>query len=436
MANNNRKGIDVSWGSGDTTLWINPVNGGFELLDYEFDTARIHEICSGRCYYTSRSGASGAGYIYHTGNLTKVGYYRVDTVNPWIVHESVAGIEILFPYASHQANKQELLEKYPVVLLVGENTIVYTNWYTTFNDTLRTLLSGKEVEIKTLTRSFVRTNGYYGVGQKEEVSIRFANLFGYCKMYPWQWARELLRNYQVGYPSERPWGIFHVSKLEDGRFVRTTKIGESLYATELLEQDPCEQVEETPKGWEIGAPNMVYRVREDEVYMMGWEAAKTLYEKRVERISRFVPTEERDAFLTHVRENLQYGKYVEYEVTVPKLLFFLAKDEQVAEIRHGIARKVRDDVMYVTRQFLESFNDRELLKTIPDDLVVTQEDSWASGNCHPGTQEFIDRFFPGCTQATAGELKKHADNWNVMRVLRYIAKREGIGGKACELPEE
>ena len=47
----------------------------------------------------------------------------------------------------------------------------------------------------------------------------------------------------------------------------------------------------------------------------------------------------------------------------------------------------------------------------------------------PGTQAFVDQYFPGKTETTAGELKRYSDKWEVMRVFRYIAKRDQIVGK-------
>ena len=129
------------------------------------------------------------------------------------------------------------------------------------------------------------------------------------------------------------------------------------------------------------------------------------------------------------------SKYVEFEITVPKLLFFLNKEKQFANVRKGIATKVREDVLSAARQFIADFNDKQILEAIPDELIITLDDSYSSGNCKPGTQAFVDQYFPGKTEITAGELKKHADNWNVMRIFRYIATRDMVAGKVkLELP--
>ena len=70
----------------------------------EYDYERIHEECGGRCYYISRSGNSGSGFIKKFGRLIPVGYYRVDTVynehhSPIEVGED---IKLMLPYVTHE----------------------------------------------------------------------------------------------------------------------------------------------------------------------------------------------------------------------------------------------------------------------------------------------------------------------------------------------
>ena len=437
MANVNRrnKKIGLSWGYGGTDLFLAPCDGALAVLDYEFDTDRIHEMVGGKCYYHSRSGYSGAGFIEKYGDLTPVGYYRVDTAyNEFQYPVEIADdISLMLPYASHQKDKWDTLSNYPVVITVGKDTIIYCGFYTNMTSVLTALLSGEEIkqEPHILKKTFVDTESY--LKSSNEVEIKFYNLFGWS-IYPWEFVK-LPINYVVYYPNERIHSIFHISDLQDGTLVRTTRIGQTLYASSVLKGDPCENVTEPISGWELAGPNMLYKLRENEVYIVGWELAEAAYEKKVERIARFIPDSEAAEFKSFVKAQLPSSKYVEYELTVPKLLFFLNKEKQFANVRKGIAKKVSSDVFFAARQFIADFNDKQILEEIPDNLIITLEDSYTSGNCKPGTQAFVDKFFPGKTETTAGELKKYAGNWNVMRVLRYIAKREGVSGKVkLELP--
>lgn len=429
----------ISWGGGGTSLFLAPSEkGGVELLDYEYDeTNRIHSLCGGRNYYVSRSGCSGAGFIRQLGDLIPVGYYRVDTrYNEYQYPENVGnGISIMLPYASHTSNKESLLRENPVVIYPREeNTIIYCGFYTTMNMVLKKLLSGEELgeEPRLLRRSFVRARDC----QKEEevVELKFYNLFGANSFNPWEFAA--LGDYQAYSPDERLHQLFHLSPCEDGSVVRTCRIGGTLYATEALASDPCENLQEPLPGWELAGPNMVYKVRKDDVHIVGWVLAKPSYDKRIERVSRIIPQAEREHFDIFVWENIpDENKYIEYELEVPKLLFFLDKEEQFAKVRKGLANKIRCAVHAATRLFIGGYNDKVVLEEIPDDKVVTLQDSLDSGNCQPGTQAFVSRYFPGKTETTAGELKKFAGNSDVMRVLRFVATRDFTLAGKLELPE-
>ena len=436
MNRNNSKHIELSWGDGGTDLFLAPCDSGLEILDYEYDFGRIHEKCGGKCYYQSRSGYSGAGFIEQYADLTRVGYYRIDTVHNEFQYpvQLTDEVSIMLPYVSHECDKRSTLENNPVVIMVGNSTIIYCGFYTNMNDVLSTLLSGQELkqEPRILKRTFVNTKSYWK--SAEEVELKFYNLFG-RSYYPWEFATELLKDCTVYYPNERIHSIFRISTCEDGTLVRTTRIGQTLYASEVLKSDPCESVTEPISGWELAETNMLYKVRENEVYIVGWKLAKTAYEKKMERIARFIPASEAAEFKSFVKEHLPSTKYVEFETTVPKLLFFLNKEKQFANVRKGIATKVREDAFAAAKQFIADFNDKQILEAIPDDLIVTLEDSYTSGNCKPGTQAFVDKYFPGKTETTAGELKKHTDNWNVMRIFRYIATRDMIASEVkLELP--
>ena len=50
--------ISVSWGMGLTNLFLNISESGneYEILDYEFDHEKIHQIAGGRVIHRSRSG--------------------------------------------------------------------------------------------------------------------------------------------------------------------------------------------------------------------------------------------------------------------------------------------------------------------------------------------------------------------------------------------
>lgn len=431
MAKNSRKNITLGWGSGETDLFLAPSkNGNVELLDYEFDYEKIHQMCGGRLYYRSCSGASGTGYIKKWGELTRVGYYRVDTAyNEWqypVKLSEEEEVSIMLPYQSHTEEKDDILENNPVVIRVGRNTLVYCHYYDNMREVLSKLLAGEklEEEPRTLTRTFVDVQRRY----ERVVELKFYDFFGWS-FNPWEFVTDLFAESNIAHAGERLYELFHLAKCENGMLVSTTRIAGALYASKILEQDPCKALTESIAGWKVAGSQMAYRLYENEVHIVGWEDAETAYGKRIERVARFIPDAEKESFRAFLKENLNFTKYVEFEIVVPKLLFFLNKEKQYAEVKKGIARKIREDVFCVAKNWQSKVNDEKLLEAIPDDLVVTIADSHSSGNCVPGTQAFVDQYFPGKTETTAGELKKYSDKWEVMRVFRYIAKRDQIVGK-------
>ena len=61
---------------------------------------------------------------------------------------------------------------------------------------------------------------------------------------------------------------------------------------------------------------------------------------------------------------------------------------------------------------------RELLERHAD-IELSIEDSLAAGNCRPGTDEFVNRFFPGRTTASVKELARFVSVWGVRRTLEH-----------------
>jgi hypothetical protein len=419
----NRYSVHFEGGYSDLFLTPNS-EGGFDLLVYEYDADRIHEIAGGRQYYMSRSGASGAGFLTDMSRLIPVGSYRVDTrfFDAGIPVEVADGVRVMFPYVSHDGCPTNT---YPVVILVGDDTVVYADFLNTFNDVLKKILRGEDIGACTLTRTFVRTEGWLA-GENFEVAIHFANYFGRrVDLYPWAFRQELLKEFKVAGTEERMWNLFHVTPFGDGRLVRTSLIGNGLYATAVLDEDPCLEGRDLPKGWtalpQDGDLHFMYKAREDQVQVVGWTSSAECYMALVKRWCRFLGED----FLSYVQEELSYvGKYAEYEVETSKIGFFLNQEEVLQEIRQGIIRKVRGDVRWWAEQYLRNRKDSEVLQNLPDDTVVTREDSLAAGNCQPGTDAFIERHFQGMKQATVAQLRPYVENPSVLRVLLYVAERQ------------
>lgn len=244
---------------------------------------------------------------------------------------------------------------------------------------------------------------------------------------PWEFFRHELEDYKAERNEERIFQLLSVERLKDGTFVRTTKIAGKQYRGRKLEGNPLES-EQLPAGWYWLADDVLIRFYDEsnEAHLLAYAPAKEAHEKLARRLANRMG--EGEEFVSFV--SACDGEYVEYELVMPKVVCLLDNSEQLAELRKGLARKIRWDVTERARQWIDKVNDQTILETIPDDLVVTFEDSLEAGNCRPGTESFVARFFPGQVQTTAGELKKFSDNYSVMRVFRHLA---ATGRFDCEL---
>lgn len=441
----------LSWGDQATDLFLNFTGRGdlFEVLDYEYDHNRIHSMCGGRVEWISSTSLSGKGHINNLSTLIPVGYYRVDDIGDQCRLTVAPEVTVMVPYLPHTEGKYgwgELLDKYPVVVLnKGCQEVIFCNFRHQLPAVLKALLTEKELPFdkgfKKIEKTFVKWGGYRYRDSREE--RKFLNIFGYSRINPWNFAfvQEdwIISEFIMTPPEEeKVHEILGITQVK-GQIIATQKIAGRLFGRELLEEDPTERINPeffSHKGWEVAksdisvdnvcGTNIVYKMNTDKVFILAWKNASEVYKKKYTRLAEFIPETERDEFIKFMEENLPSHKYVEYEMEVPKILFFLEKDQQIEDIERSLRAKISRDIFDLADLFVKKYNDKQILETLPDDLIVTVEDSWSAGNCKPGTEAFVSQYFPGKTEATIGELKKFAENWNVMRLLRYIALREGV----------
>lgn len=423
--------INIGWGGGGTNLFLNLTEfGSCELLDYEYDTQKIHSIGGGRVTYKSNSRQTGIGFLNRLGTLIPVGYWRVDTVYleqyPLCVDEE-NDLKVMIPYQTHEENKQETLQKYPVVILWGKEKIVYCK-FEQLTIILKKILLGEFSEEggKILTKKLLRSTPYTNK-IPEEVKLQFYNLWGWTRPYPWPWefAGELLKNYRLETRYARGTigvvNVLRIARDANGDLIRYSCISGERYAEEILPEEVLLKGETPIKGWELGKPYTMYRVRNYDVHIVVWTSLKEELPRIIESFARRYPEGEAELIRGLLEKKELDNLYEEYELSVKKLLFFGDEEKWFDEARKGLIRKLRKSITYDIRSVLEDRNNQKILEEIPDELVISIQDSLDSGNCRPGTESFRDRYFPGKTETTAGELKKFAsNNKDVMRVLVYM----------------
>ena len=432
---------EVKWRNGCSELFLTFKGEKPKVLDYEYDTDRLHEMCGGMNYYRSRGGCSGAGFFTNLGSLLPLGAYRVDTarnefqgflpVGKVCDEGEYVDVLVAVPYASHTKDKTEILRDHPTVVKFGK-TVVYCDFGRNF-DILKTVLTGKklpeECEIggvtysrrghRTLKRSFTKPDRW-GDAREEDVTMEFYNL---CSMKntpnPWEFFQGELAEFQAEWVGERMFQLLAVEELRDGTFVQTMSLDGMKYRGKILAGDPLKTGDLTA-GWQRVADDVLIRFydRSNEAHLVAYAPARGVREKIARRIAgRMGESEEFISFVSSCE-----SQYTEYELVVPKALWLIDKATQLAEVRKGLARKIHEDVSSRASQWAENVKDQAILEAIPDDMVITFADSLDAGNCRPGTEAFVAQYFPGKTSTTAKELKEHSNNYHVMRIFRHLAE--------------
>ncbi len=422
--------VNFDWDGCYSDLFLSIKDGRPTVLDCEYDRKALFEMCGGETTYCSNSGCTGSGYLDKLGELIPIGEYRTDTVyNDFIWFVTVANdihkqpISVAVPFANHTQDKSELLRTYPTVIRF-KDSVIYCDFEGNFLEILRNLMTGKGLEknrgYRLLSKVFSKPDGW-GDYCSHERTLEFYNL---CSMEstlnPWEFYEGELKGYSTDRDKERIFQLLAV-KESNGQFAKMFRLGSTWYTGEVLDGNPLEAGSLTA-GWQRVADDIIARFYDNsnEVHLVAYTAYKEVHEKLARRFAYRLG--EGEEFVNYVlSDNGNSQKYAEFEVVIPKALYVIDKAAQHAEVRKGLAKKVQRDVLYRVNQWIAKVNDQSILEAIPDDLIVTIEDSLDAGNCRPGTESFISQYFPGRTQATAGELKKHAGNFNVMRIFRYLA---------------
>lgn len=354
MSNSSKK--IVHWGQGESTLFLNITPKGGVVLDYEYDTDAIHEMCGGRNYYCSCSCLSGAGYLEHLGALVPLGYYRVDTTRNWSQNFLPLGktpegeeVWVAVPYATHTPDKSGLLREFPTVVKVGGGKVVYCDFSANLLEVLDLLLSGEELPEKcviggvtydrrghrTLRRVFTRL-GDQGEALEEEVVMEHYNL---CSMdnnpNPWEFFEEFLREFRGFDNRSGLLRLLAVERLEDGTFVRTVKINGGDYRGEILPGNPLDGEGPLPVGWQRATEGVIVRFYADEVHLVAYATPE-------EAANRFLRVEQRGAFVSSCS-----SMYIMEELQAPKLRYLLHPSVFLAEVVKQLADNVRQWADYV-----------------------------------------------------------------------------------------
>ena len=268
--------IEMNWQSEGSSLLLRDIGKEmYEILDYRWDYKEIHKICGGQLTYVSKSGLTGKGFIKEYENLIPIGSYRVDTgtMNSFDRIEYTSGTYILFPRNGAVKPSLGLLKKFPVVIVIKSEIIIYCK-FRNLNKILQELNNDtilKENKFTIVTRKLVNVKKC----KLEDVTTKFVNTFGKINHLSWSvwdfyWNDEYVPEIQ-----DRLCEIFWKGVLPSGKYVSTTRCGDKIYAKEILLDDPFDDPNQILKqGWKRATARVHYKIENNRAYVVAWRKRK------------------------------------------------------------------------------------------------------------------------------------------------------------------
>jgi hypothetical protein len=387
------KRIELNWGGGDFSVALNLKDG--QLHAYK-GSEQFHGEFGGKCYYTSRSGASGAGFINASPFVRSVSTYRTDSSfiefpNEQYLGHTVGDITVVAPidYRAHS-----IPGDYPVIVKDGNGNITFLDGYS-----LLSILTGKE-----------QSDDY----ETKEVFVSFIRD---------QWGYENSKTVQVRVPARR------------SNFTgNTRRVVEAMFLNELSFQWPEERSEQSPFWNRLGLHTIGSRL-----YKISARICRKVYDRSdldtVEKLQAAAPRnvivltpncylQESNGFQAAGIFNLD-GNEVDYEVSVDTARAIRAMNgdfaDIVTELEEGAQQKHRQHLEYQAQQALWAKTQEEQASIFTNlceqhgEVEVTLQDSYAARNCEPGTLSFRDRTFPGKTAVKVSDLMPYADKVHGVR---------------------
>lgn len=333
------------------------------------------------------------------------------------------------PYVSHKEDKQDTLEDNPVVIKVGR-TVIYCDFYTNFTATLKAVLLGEDLPEfegrRKVKKTFQKTFTHVDKDdwdrdflEEENFEIDFYNLSQNKETpNPWSFFREELVKYQIFYRQPRIFELMGVEQLPDGKFVRAINIDGTKYRGETLDGNPLETGELTA-GWQRIAEDVLIRFYDNEAHLLAYTSKEAYAKKALRLANKMNQGEELIEFLKSAHQD----EYEEFEKLVPKALYMLDSANIIAGIRKDLANKIKENFHRTIWNLIGQVTDEKLLESIPDNLVIYADDYRRINNWFSDIEDLVNKYFSAeQTEVAAKNLKEYAaDNWDVMRVFRYLA---------------
>lgn len=372
----------LCFGNGVMDCFMDVESGNFYA--YGASQGEIHKLFSGKQYYCSRSGLTGAGFIL-SDNIVEFGYYRTDCKDEQklkLVGNNANSQEIM-GYCPIDYGKHELVSNAPIVLTDGKR-VAYCTW-----NEVREFLADWEkkweeikdtLAVKELKRDLYLPRKNHEYGDTYYIHDIRGLLFSsqYWDQYPNPYRFVDLREYREQ--------ISHENLAANSLACNSLgilKFGDYYYSSTgngLID------------GY-YGKNNPVYE-KDDDLKFNGWRRDQGLCWKRKGFNLSLIKEIERPE-----KYRITNNQFCDFEETV-SIYHEYGLNQIGSETwlqywhNHFDARlihKMRQDWSSSTRNSVEEIK-KLLEKYSSTTISVSIADSIAAGNCLVGSRDFIDRF--------------------------------------------
>lgn len=376
------KKVNYSFGGGTGTVLLSMRAKKLFFCYKSEDVMALHELYGGKQYYSSRSGASGAGFLLPLENdlMEITGLYRAGITHLTEVWPNVMfGQRIMVPAEGISPGSPAVVEK---------NSVLF---FLTSDEEVIDALMGKLPE------------------NNHEVEYRYLTDTGEVTKFSFQWNGNVGYKYYAGGKSHRPLLGYEFEEyiqalvewvpektvlasedafsfIEKKMRLKNSKLGKVRTGyfdlpVEKIEGDlfPQDNLRTFSHGW----------------MTQGFGPYKFAYKRvgggnKVYAMIEAVPAEINDKY------SLLDSQPMEYELLVENVLEWFSKplENWVEEMKGELLRKIRNEFINTSRWSVTEAKAKvqELLQGCASGTVFVIQDSLDTGNCVPGTESFMESY--------------------------------------------
>jgi len=413
-----------------------------KIYDVEGSVKELLEDYKGKQYYSSRSWASGAGYIYAgKTSLVYLPSMRIDVAHPWsewgfgdvngvkmtlcthrweistqdpTVIKDCCGVEVILLSQENYLQPDgawkllwEVIQSKGACLETLPTQTFETEYYDenlqkkTLSFTYKTNISDpKKINFSTIGKVFLDIQRGFPVEETGRFTDRMAGLRKYKDKYVRLWMFGLVKEVYDEYP---------ISEGMEPLYVDEIRVGDNNVIERTSTEVPLSANEPVHINWWEIKNNIAYKKDRKTTYVSSYDFKKICEEHGVRPTDICEWFEVGGTINCKNQYHLIYEKkltdlsgrfasldkeYMEYELKIPNGVFQASDISYREEYMHKkLFEKATNE-----RKNTQNRSEQEQKQKIQEYLInnpetkITVEDSYATGNCKPWTEEFIQEY--------------------------------------------